>query len=134
MNDTPSVQPTVGCLLQLRPGVAASLHFYFSVSVPCGPGSSPLSLPLWIPGQSLAADVAGCLPEGEANPTLGLPLWIPGQSLAANVAGCLPEGEANPTLGLPLWIPGQSLAADVAGWLPECVANPAPLYSTDQGL
>ena len=38
----------------------------------CGesnPGSSPLCLPLWSPGQSLPGDVAGRLPEGVASPT-----------------------------------------------------------------
>ena len=46
------------------------------VSAPCGPGSAPLSLPLWIPGHSLPGDVAGRLPEGVASPTLGLPLLL----------------------------------------------------------
>ena len=32
------------------------------------PGSSLLSLPLWIPGQSLPGDVAGRLREGVTNP------------------------------------------------------------------
>ena len=39
------------------------------VSTPCVLGSSSLSFPLWIPGQSLPGDVAGRLPEGVANPT-----------------------------------------------------------------
>ena len=38
--------------------------------------SFPLSLPLWIPGQSLPGDVAVRLPGGVASPTLGLPLFL----------------------------------------------------------
>ena len=49
--------------------VTTSLHFCLGVSAPCVPGSSPLSLFLWIPGQSLPGDVAGRLPEGVTNPT-----------------------------------------------------------------
>ena len=44
-------------------------RFCFGVSALFVPGSSPLSLPLWIPGQSLPGDIAGCLPEGVINPT-----------------------------------------------------------------
>ena len=66
--------------------------------------SSPLSLPLWIPGQSLPGDGAGRLPEGVSllHVFLGLPLWIPGQSLPGDVAGRFPEGVSAPC------VPGSS--------------------------
>ena len=49
--------------------MTASQHFCLSVCVPCFAWSSPLSPPLWIPGQSLPGDVTGRLPEGVAKPT-----------------------------------------------------------------
>ena len=64
-----AIHLTLGCLLQLLSAVTASQHFCLGVSAPCVPGSSPLSLPLWIPGQSLSTDVAGRLQEGLACPT-----------------------------------------------------------------
>ena len=63
------MHPTLGCLLHVLPRVTTSLHFCLGVFAPCVPGSSPLSLPLGIPGQSLSGDAAGRLPEGVANPT-----------------------------------------------------------------
>ena len=60
---------TLGCRLQLIPAVTASQHFCLGVSAPCVSGSSPLSLPLWSPGQSLPGDVSGRLPEAVASPT-----------------------------------------------------------------
>ena len=76
MDTTRPAHPTLGCLLHLLPALTASQHFCLGISVSCGPGSSLLSLPLWIPGHSLPGDVAGWLPEGVANPTLGLPLLL----------------------------------------------------------
>ena len=90
------------------PGMTASQQFCLGVSAPYVPGSSPLSLPLWIPGQSLPGDVVGRLPEGMSLPHVFL--------------GSSP---------LPLWIPGQSQPGDVAGWLTEGAASPTPLCSTD---
>ena len=43
-------------------------HKLLCLSAPCVPGSSPLSLPLWIVGHSLPCDNAGRLPEGVADP------------------------------------------------------------------
>ena len=59
---------TLDCLSQLLPAVTAFMDFCIGVSAPCVPGSSPLSLPQWIPGQCLPGDVAGWLPEGVVNP------------------------------------------------------------------
>ena len=89
MDTTPPAHRTPGCLLQLLPALTASQHSCLSVSAPCGPGSSPLSLSLWC---------------GQSNPgssPLSLPLWIPGHSLPADAAARPPEGVANPTFDPP---------------------------------
>ena len=53
---------TLGCLFQLLLAGTAFMHFCLNVSAPCIPESSPLSLPLWVPGQCLPGDVlAGLL-------------------------------------------------------------------------
>ena len=76
MDNTWQVHPPLGLPLHLLPAVTALMHFCLSVSGPCVPGSSPLSLPLRIPGHSLPGDAAGWFIEGVANPTLGLPLFL----------------------------------------------------------
>ena len=73
------VVPSVSCPVDSRSESAWGCCWRASwgcVSSLCVAGSSPPSLPLWVPGQSLAADVAGWLPEGVANPTLDLPLLL----------------------------------------------------------
>ena len=65
--------PALGCLLLLLPVGSASLHVCLCFPAPCIPGTPPpppLSLPLWIPCQSLLGDIAGRLPRsGHSNPT-----------------------------------------------------------------
>ena len=69
MDNTLPVYSTQGCLLQLLLGVTACLHICSGVSASCIPMSFPLSLLLWIPGQSLPDDVLDRLPENVASPT-----------------------------------------------------------------
>ena len=61
--------PDPGLSCPAPSAVTAFRHFCLRVSAQCVPGSSLLSLPLWIPGQSLPGDAAGRLPEGVTNPT-----------------------------------------------------------------